>query len=533
MGWSGDKLAMMVPSDRTSGGDPGASKQRLRRGNRRQSIDDTKGYSFAAVTVMRQILAKFVDEYEIDDKGFKLELEALGAQIFQAGNCGELSARTFQALTQKVPQYTVLFCSLVRFSLVSPADSDDVFLDPNARDHAFTILYPGPAADILKEKDVFNAGQKTTIQVLKDDSIDREDIYVVDAWISEEPLPLRECLKKYNESEFGRTDELIPGEISVSFPDNSKEDGAAVRMTEAQKKELKEEFQRRCTTAAAALRADTQACEDAYKQSKKVNGIYKFVPWKRDGSDNSDSATIKFTLGSYGSYMRNNTKNIQYCYTDYWKHYVIGFVYRRNGLAQESLAYPYEEREQIVFPYYDVRCFIQEKYKIAGDRPGSGNTENIGSFPTKDFIALKEGRAHSVNWAQIYLTYTGNIIPSTAVQTNRTSHSMNSLRGCLSKDNSYNCCIPMIMSGYLKKLLNLGQGTIDEHWERCRYPSATLPAISLLLLFQSLGGDWFLLRQHGKSGRVHTKQNLTSIDISAHFFDTHSLSTWIDRHSQE
>ena len=142
-------------------------------------------------------------------------------------------------------------------------------MDPNARDHAFTILYPGPAADILKEKDVFNAGQKTTIQVLKDDSIDREDIYVVDAWISEEPLPLRECLKKYNESEFGRTDELIPGEISVSFPDNSKEDGAAVRMTEAQKKELKEEFQRRCTTAAAALRADTQVCEDAYKQSKK------------------------------------------------------------------------------------------------------------------------------------------------------------------------------------------------------------------------------------------------------------------------
>ena len=30
----------------------------------------------------------------------------------------------------------------------------------------------------------------------------------------------------------------------------------------------------------------------------------------------SDQSTIKFTLGSYGSYMRNNTKNIQYRYTD-------------------------------------------------------------------------------------------------------------------------------------------------------------------------------------------------------------------------
>ena len=106
----------------------------------------------------------------------------------------------------------------------------------------------------------------------------------------------------------------------------------------------------------------------------------------------SDQSTIKFTLGSYGSYMRNNTKNIQYHYTDYAKHFVIGFVYRRNGAAQESLVYDYQDREQILFPYYDVRYFIQEKYKIAGDRPGSGNTENIGSFPTRNLEDLKEGR---------------------------------------------------------------------------------------------------------------------------------------------
>ncbi len=34
----------------------------------------------------------------------------------------------------------------------------------------------------------------------------------------------------------------------------------------------------------------------------------------------SDHSTIKFTLGSFGSYMRNNTKNIEYKYTDYSKH---------------------------------------------------------------------------------------------------------------------------------------------------------------------------------------------------------------------
>ena len=106
----------------------------------------------------------------------------------------------------------------------------------------------------------------------------------------------------------------------------------------------------------------------------------------------SDRSTIKFTLGSYGSYIRNNTKNIQYRYTDYAKHYVVGFVYKRNGAAQESLVFDYEKRAKITFPYFDVNYFIQEKYKIAGDKPGSGNTENIGSFPTKVFAELKEGK---------------------------------------------------------------------------------------------------------------------------------------------
>lgn len=101
---------------------------------------------------------------------------------------------------------------------------------------------------------------------------------------------------------------------------------------------------------------------------------------------------IKFTLGSYGSYMRNNTKNIAYPYTDYKKHYVIGFIYKRNDAAQESKIYPYHMRNSIMPPYEDVCYFIQEKYKIAGDKPGSGNKENIGSFPTHNIQDLIEGK---------------------------------------------------------------------------------------------------------------------------------------------
>lgn len=106
----------------------------------------------------------------------------------------------------------------------------------------------------------------------------------------------------------------------------------------------------------------------------------------------TNKSKIKFTLGSFGSYMRNNTKNIEYKYTDYARHYVIGFVYKRNGAAQESRVYEYENRSQITFPYYDVKYFIQEKYKIAGDKLGSGNTKNIGSISTNRFADLKDGK---------------------------------------------------------------------------------------------------------------------------------------------
>lgn len=106
----------------------------------------------------------------------------------------------------------------------------------------------------------------------------------------------------------------------------------------------------------------------------------------------NDQSTIKFTLGSFGSYMRNNTKNIEYKYTDYAKHYVIGFVYKRNDAAQESRVYSYEDRAKIEFPYSDVKYFIQEKFRIAGDKPGSGNTENIGSFSTRNFQDLVDGK---------------------------------------------------------------------------------------------------------------------------------------------
>lgn len=92
-----------------------------------------------------------------------------------------------------------------------------------------------------------------------------------------------------------------------------------------------------------------------------------------------------FTLGSYTSFLRNNTKNIVFPYDTYIKHYVLGFIYERDTSGET--------------PYKNVEVFFQEKWKIAGKRPGSGNTKNIGSIkgtidtfknPTPVFASCKE-----------------------------------------------------------------------------------------------------------------------------------------------
>lgn len=94
-----------------------------------------------------------------------------------------------------------------------------------------------------------------------------------------------------------------------------------------------------------------------------------------------DAGPIGFTLGSYTSFLRGSDKNIKYPYAEYSEHWVLGFVYtRRKGVAAK-LVYDENEIGDVPCPYEDVEFFIQDKYKIAGLRPGSGNTANIASFP--------------------------------------------------------------------------------------------------------------------------------------------------------
>ena len=87
----------------------------------------------------------------------------------------------------------------------------------------------------------------------------------------------------------------------------------------------------------------------------------------------------KMTLGSYNSFLRNNTKNILHPYDTYDDHWVLGFVYFRNESFEEYTLDNIPTRGEILCPYSMQSVFIREKVDITGIRAGSGNTKNIGS----------------------------------------------------------------------------------------------------------------------------------------------------------
>jgi len=100
-----------------------------------------------------------------------------------------------------------------------------------------------------------------------------------------------------------------------------------------------------------------------------------------------------FTLGSYRSFLRDpkGKKGILYPYTEYSKHWIIGFLYSRNPDCKATEIRKIIEASSLQSPYTDIDYFIQEKYKIAGQKPGSGNTTNIGSFKSNNIEDFRVG----------------------------------------------------------------------------------------------------------------------------------------------
>lgn len=128
--------------------------------------------------------------------------------------------------------------------------------------------------------------------------------------------------------------------------------------------------------------------------------------------------TAGFTLGSHGGYFkeRHKDKNIQFPYSQYLGHYCLGVIYTRTDFTDDfpdteiyqvqELQEEYETSKQkvgqrevttvknlksIASVIKDFDFFSAEKWKIASDGQGSGNTANIGSITDIEDLKNENG----------------------------------------------------------------------------------------------------------------------------------------------
>jgi hypothetical protein len=112
--------------------------------------------------------------------------------------------------------------------------------------------------------------------------------------------------------------------------------------------------------------------KDGYKFAVDLKSTYRIT-----------STTVNtMTLGAFTGYFRtrNSSKNVTFPYGEYAGHFVLGVIYSRADLAIDELRiYTIDNVELIPSVVKDLQFFAQQKYRIAKDQPGSGNTKNIGA----------------------------------------------------------------------------------------------------------------------------------------------------------
>lgn len=117
--------------------------------------------------------------------------------------------------------------------------------------------------------------------------------------------------------------------------------------------------------------------------TSKATGEKFAVDIKSTYRENDHFIKNQMTLGTYSGYFRER-KSINKChypYSAYLGHFVLGcnlFTNRKVSLNEKTI-FSMDDLDKIQSVVKDFKFFVQPKYKIASDIPGSGNTKNIGS----------------------------------------------------------------------------------------------------------------------------------------------------------
>ena len=141
-----------------------------------------------------------------------------------------------------------------------------------------------------------------------------------------------------------------------------------------------------------AIYADVQNKYPDVTIKHKGTGTLWALDFKSTYRTSNDSVS-GFTLGTYRGYFRDrhSLRNIMFPYKDYKAHLVLGIVYSENKHATPEGQVIDISRQDTISPVIkDIEFLVVEKYKIAGDVPGSGNTTNIGSVTNLE--RLKKGK---------------------------------------------------------------------------------------------------------------------------------------------
>ena len=126
-----------------------------------------------------------------------------------------------------------------------------------------------------------------------------------------------------------------------------------------------------------------------------------------------------FTLGSHGEYFinRESSKNIQFPYKDYLGHFCLGIIYSRAEVRDidETKTYELSRLRSVTSVIKDFEFFVAEKWRIASDKRGSGNTANIGSIAKIDDILQGNGMFSRLgeDWFDDYWMNYGKITVTT------------------------------------------------------------------------------------------------------------------------